>query len=117
MADRVPANVVAIITDSPKDELSCLAFSGNFIQNGEKTERGVISYYATLTLPNAKNVKDWLQLIAAQAKTDVEKKILQPVREPKLKIIGDADMFLPGKVVEKQKGLDTKITFLKGDNK
>jgi hypothetical protein len=107
LADRVPANVAAIIMDSPKDELSCLAFSNNFIQNGEKTSRGVISYYSILTLPNAENVTDWLQLIFAQAKSDVEKKVLLPGRQPRLKIIGDTNMILPGKPATKDLGLNT----------
>lgn len=93
----MPANVVAVVMDSPKDELSCFAFSGGFIQNGEEISRGVISYYASLTLPMAANVKDWLRLIDEQAKTDVQQKKLTSIRQPKLKIIGDANALLPGK--------------------
>ena len=97
----MPANVAAIIMDSPKDELSCLAFSDVFMQNGEKTSRGVISYFAALALPQAGNVKDWLKLISTQAKTDVEQKKLSAIREPKLKIIGDVNMLLPGNTAVK----------------
>ena len=97
----MPANVVAIVMDSPKDELSCVAFSDNFMQNGENTSRGVISYYAVLVLPEAGNFKDWLKLISAQAKTDIEQKKLNVIRAPKLKIIGDANTLLPGNIAAK----------------
>jgi hypothetical protein len=91
----VPANVVAIVMDSPKEVLSCKAFSADFMQNGEAVSRGVISFYAALTISKAANVRDWLRLIDEQAEADVQQKKLSPNRQPKLKIIGNASMPLP----------------------
>jgi hypothetical protein len=96
LAGRVPANVVTVIMDAPRDELECRAFSLPFNQNGEKVDRGVISYYAALTLARAASVKDWLALINEKAGIDVQQKKLTLIRQPKLKMIGDANLLLPG---------------------
>lgn len=85
--------------DSPKDELSCLAFSVDFLQKGEKFSRGVISYYAALALPAAVSLNDWLRSIDEKARADVEQKKLDAVRQPKLKIIGNSNNMLSGTAV------------------
>lgn len=98
LADRVPANYAAIVMDAPKDELSCMTYSDKFSDNGKLISRGVISYYATLTLPKAKNLENWLEAIDAQIKSHIQEKKIIAIRYRKLKIIGNSKIGLLGKL-------------------
>ena len=77
-------------------ELSCKAKNHHFKQEGAEVERGVISYYATLTLGQAATVKEWMKLMIEASNEDIREGRLQRVYQPTLQIIGDGATKLPG---------------------
>jgi hypothetical protein len=95
----VPVEFTAIVPKPPAGaELACLALSHEFEQDGGRVERGVISYYATQTLPLATTVASWVQLIDTAAGADLARGRIKPFHQPSLRIVGDPAMRLPGAV-------------------
>ena len=93
----MPVEFTAIVPKpQPGAELACLALSHEFEDDGVQVERGVISYYATRTLPLASTVASWIQLIDAAAGTDLARGRIKLFHQPSLRIIGDAALRLPG---------------------
>jgi hypothetical protein len=93
----VPVEFTAIVPKPlPGAELACLALSHEFEDDGAQVERGVISYYATRTLPLASTVASWVQLIDAAAGADLARGRIKPFHQPSLRIRGDAARRLPG---------------------
>lgn len=58
------------MTDTPRTRLTCRASNGRFQLAGKPVERGVVSYYAALTLPDAGSLADWAARINEAAQRD-----------------------------------------------
>jgi hypothetical protein len=97
LAGRVPANVAALIMKSKEgEELSCKASNFEAKRDQVEENRGVISYYATQTLPIAKTMGGWLKHIENLISKDYEKGRLSMLKKPDLTVIGDLNTILPG---------------------
>ena len=93
----MPANVVALVMRAPLGaELTCRARNYRFEQQGSPQERGVISYYATQSLPQATTVASWLERIEALAQADLQQERLPWFYQPSLQILGQASIRLAG---------------------
>lgn len=93
----MPSEVTAIVLKAePGAELACRALDHRFEDDGAAVERGVISYYATETLPRATTVASWVALIEAAASADVRRGRITPFHQPALQVVGDAALRLPG---------------------
>jgi hypothetical protein len=68
----------------------------NLPAGAQAQPRGVLSYYATATLPKASSLGDWLLRIESMARQDVDAGNLPPFYRPELEIVGDPDTPLPG---------------------
>ena len=93
----MPVEFTAIVPKpQPGGELACLALSHEFDDDGVRVERGVISYYATRTLPLASTVASWVQLMDSAAGADLARGRIKLFHQPSLRIIGDGALRLPG---------------------
>jgi len=98
MADRVSANVSAILMRAePGMELSCRGKNFNLPPGQHAQPRGVLSYYAAMTLPQADTVGDWLSQIHAAAKVDQDAGYLPPLYGLDLQVVGRLEAPLPGR--------------------
>jgi len=83
----VPAHVSGIIPQAaPGAELACRAH--NLPSAHLAAPRGVISYYATLALPDAPTLADWLAGIDALAGADFAAGRLSLLHRPHLRLLG-----------------------------
>lgn len=80
-------------------ELACRAHERAFATDGMTLPRGVISYYAGLTLPVAQNLHSWLQQIEQASQRDVTNGTITPFYQPALQVVGDASCALPGQPI------------------
>jgi hypothetical protein len=80
----------------PGAELACRGHNYNLPLGAQAQPRGVLSYYATATLPKASSLGDWLLRIESMARQDVDAGNLPPFYRPELEIVGDPDTPLPG---------------------
>jgi hypothetical protein len=93
----VPANVVSLVMKAEAGaELACRARNYSFAHQGRHDERGIISYYAAQSLPQATTLASWLQLIEARASADLGQGRLPWLYQPALQILGSATTKLPG---------------------
>lgn len=81
---------------APGGELACRARSHRFQQYGREVERGVISYYASETLPRATTVSSWAALMERAASADVARGQLAASHVPALQVAGDGGLRVPG---------------------
>jgi hypothetical protein len=80
----------------PGAELACHLHNYNLPAGAQARARGVLSYYAAATLPQARSLGDWMKRIEAMAQQDVDAGILPPLYRPHLQIMGDENTPLPG---------------------
>ena len=93
----MPTEITAIVQKAPPGgELACRALDHQFDDEGVTRERGVISYYATHTLPRAATVTAWVGLIDAAANEDLRNGRITTFHLPSLQIVGDAQAGIPG---------------------
>jgi hypothetical protein len=83
----------------PGAELACRAQSYRFPHAGGLRERGVISYYATRSLPPATTLAAWLQRVQADVRADLQSGRLPRVYRPVLQVLGEPAARLPGEPV------------------
>ena len=96
MASRVLANAAAItMRAEPGMELACRGKNFNLPSGQHAQPRGVLSYYAALTLPHAATVGDWLNRIHAAARADHDAGFLPPLYGLDLQVVGRLDTPLP----------------------
>lgn len=82
----MPPNVTAILMKAdPGAELACRA--RNLLVGS--VQRGVISYYASRSLPDAPTVGLWLEMIEADVADDRAADRLSAFHEPALQLVGD----------------------------
>lgn len=79
------------------EELTCRAHEAEFDDGGAAVRRGVVSYYAAATLPEATTLQSWLDLIHETSREDVVKGRLNPFHQPTLQLTGDETMPLIGR--------------------
>jgi hypothetical protein len=79
-------------------ELLCRSHSFTRAYGGRTQEYGVLSFYASRTLPEATSVRRWLELIEARCVADAGSGRLAAYRRPTLQILGDREADLPGAV-------------------
>jgi hypothetical protein len=77
-------------------ELVCQARNYLFGWGRGLQERGVISYYAAQTLPEAATVADWANATALAVAADARSGRLPRTHRPLLQVIGDGRRPLPG---------------------
>lgn len=80
----------------PGTELACRGHNYNLPPGSQAQPRGVLSYYATTTLPQSTTVDDWLTRIHSLAQADVDAGSLPPFYRLDLRIEGNVDFSLPG---------------------
>jgi hypothetical protein len=80
-------------TADGEDEMVCQTGSAFFDTPEGKIKRGVISFYATQTLPKATTVESWLRSINEAMTANVKNGRLRSVRL--LQIVGDSKTQLP----------------------
>lgn len=80
-------------------ELACRAHERAFATDGLVLPRGVISYYAGLTLPTAQDLPSWLQQMEQASQHDVTNGTITPFYQPALQVVGDASCALPGQPI------------------
>ncbi len=84
---RVPAQTSAIVLHAePGAELVCTAH--NLPLSHPAQPRGIISYYATTALFEARSMGEWLAQIESLVAADVEAGLLPPFYRPQLQPIG-----------------------------
>lgn len=81
----------------PGRELLCRAQNAKFTIDGKETERGVMSYYATLALEEADTVEDWVRRADRLCHADVERQKLSKMLRLSLRAAGEETQYLPGK--------------------
>jgi hypothetical protein len=96
----VPANAVALVMKAdPGADLACRARNYRFAHDTGQRERGVISYYAAHTLPQATTLGSWLRLIETRSGADHREGRLPWVYQPSLQVLGPSSTRLPGVAV------------------
>ncbi|MEZ4866965.1 MAG: hypothetical protein R3C14_36925 [Caldilineaceae bacterium] len=75
-------------------ELACRGHNYALPPGKDAQPRGVLSYYATATLPAAQSMGDWLARIHAKVQQDVTAGVLPLFYRPDLQLLGDADQAL-----------------------
>jgi hypothetical protein len=80
----------------PGAELACHLHNYNLPAGAQARARGVLSYYATATLPQARSIGDWMKRIESMAQYDVDAGNLPPSYRPRLEVVGDENTPLPG---------------------
>lgn len=80
-------------------EFACRAHEREFTTDGMLLPRGVISYYAGLTLPTAQDLHSWLQQMAQASQRDLNHGIITPFYQPALQVVGDTSCALPGQPI------------------
>lgn len=83
-------------------ELACRARNHVFEYGGRQVEHGVISYYASQSLPQATTVGSWLQLIDGNGAADFRAGRLPAFYRLSLRIIGDPATPLPGRAAPRR---------------
>lgn len=97
MAGRVPVNVAAITMRSePGMELACRGKNFDLPPDPQAEPRGVLSHYASTTLPHAVTVGDWLDRIHAAARADQEAGHLPPLYGLDLQVFSESQVALSG---------------------
>ena len=93
----MPAELNGIVMKAePGAEFACRARNHQFEYGGRRVEHGVISYYASRTLPQATSVGAWLQQIDRMASDDLAAGRLPAFLQLSLRILGDPATPLPG---------------------
>lgn len=93
----MPTEFTAIVQKAePGAELACRALDHRFEENGVAVERGVISYYATGTLPRASTITAWVAAMDRAAQDDLRRGRITTFHLPSLQIVGDATARVPG---------------------
>ena len=96
MASRVLANAAGItMRAEPGMELACRGKNFNLPPGQHAQPRGVLSYYAALTLPYADTMSDWLNRIHAAARVDQKAGFLPPLYGLDLQVAGRLNTPLP----------------------
>ena len=85
------------MTDTPQTRLTCRASNGRFRIAGRPVERGVISYYAALTLPDAESLADWAARINGAMAADQAAGRLEARRATPVKVTGRPELPAPGR--------------------
>lgn len=80
----------------PGAELACKAHNKVF----EKTERGIISYYATKTMAQATTMVSWASMINEMSGRDFSRGLITDLERPSLQILGDSSAKVPGEPKE-----------------
>lgn len=94
----IPANGSALLTKAgPGAELACRAHEKQFAEGDAHVPRGVISWYAAMTLPLATDLDSWLRNIDGASRRDVESGDINSFDRPHLEIFGDFRQTLPGR--------------------
>ncbi len=75
----------------PGAELVCTGHNYNLPPGDAAQRRGVLSYYATVALPAAHSVVDWLARIESHIQQDVDAGHLPVFYQPQLQFLGDGD--------------------------
>ena len=85
----MPVNTSAVVMRTqPGAELVCRGHNYNLPPGDAAQRRGVLSYYATATLPAALSLADWLARIEAHIQQDVEAGHLPVFYRPQLQLLG-----------------------------
>jgi hypothetical protein len=93
----VPTEFTAIVQKAePGGDLACRALDHQFEENGATVHRGVISYYATGTLPQASTIASWMSAMDRAAQDDLRRGRITSFHLPSLQIVGDATVGVPG---------------------
>ena len=97
LAGRLPSDVVAISVKAPPGtDLQCHVQKNDFEMNGSRVERGVISYYAGQTLPQATTFQSWVESINHLAEADIRHNRMKRSKWLTLRIVGDPAAGIPG---------------------
>lgn len=101
LTGRLPRNVTALILRSePQNALTCRTGGSYFGEGAGRKRYGVISYYASHTVAQARTVDDWLAAINRAVAGDVAQGALDAVRRPGLLVEGDGSVRLPEQAKE-----------------
>lgn len=76
--------------------IACRAHEAELDDGGGPVRRGVVSYYAAATLPEATTLQSWLDLIHETSREDMAEGRLTAFHQPILQITGDGSMPLIG---------------------
>lgn len=79
----------------PGAELTCQGHNYDLPPGNGTQSRGVLSYYATATLPAAQTMGDWLAQIQKQVQQDGAMGLLPAFYRPNLHLLGNSDHSLP----------------------
>lgn len=82
---------------TPGAELACRGKNYDLPVGQNALPRGVVSFYATVTLADAGTIADWLTRIEAVAQQDVLAGALPRLYRPELHVLGDINQHMPGK--------------------
>ncbi|MEZ4727469.1 MAG: hypothetical protein R3E79_10075 [Caldilineaceae bacterium] len=92
----MPAHTAALVMRAqPGAELTCQGHNYDLPPGTGTQSRGVLSYYATATLPTAQTMGDWLAQIEKQVQQDGAMGTLPAFYRPNLQLLGDSDQPLP----------------------
>jgi hypothetical protein len=89
----LPAGAVAIVMYAePGQELTCFAHNHRFQEEGRVVNQGVLSYFASRSLPQSRTMQDWFQatVAALAAKDDIPR-----LARPRLQMQGRPDAPVP----------------------
>jgi hypothetical protein len=93
----VPANVTAIVMKAvPGGELACRAHEMDVDVNGLPIRRGIISYYATLTMGEATDTQSWVDLMEQKSGKDLAQHKIRMFHKLMLQICGDPSVEVIG---------------------
>ena len=76
---------------APGSELSCRAHEMDVESYGSTVRRGIISYYATLTMEEASDIQLWVDLMEQKSSEDLARHKITPFQKPNLRVWGAPD--------------------------
>lgn len=78
----------------PGAELACRGHNFKLPAGEQAIPRGVVSYYAAVTLPYTTHMSDWLTNIEKLAQQDVADGKLPIFYQPSLQLLGDGNQLI-----------------------
>ena len=74
---------------APGGELACRAHEMDIYVDGSPVRRGIISYYASLTMGEATDMQSWVDLMVQKSSEDLNQHKSRMFHKPMLQICGN----------------------------
>jgi len=85
-----------VMKAEPGAELACRAYEMDIDMDGKPICRGIISYYAALTMEKATDMHSWIDLIEQISGEDLAQNTIKLHQKPMLQLCGDAHIKVIG---------------------